>query len=77
MLRRTSRTLPSLQLHGDKARKALFDLPPDIKVIYVVHAQPDGEVVTPWPNELAQQLGREPRAVDWVLVDSLKVWRRA
>jgi phosphoribosylanthranilate isomerase len=38
------------QLHGDGARGALADLPPDLKVVYVLHAEADGTIRTPLPQ---------------------------
>ena len=52
------------QLHGDKARESLSELPSDIRVIYVVHADSDGIVQTKLP-----EAERKP---DWFLVDSLR-----
>lgn len=50
------------QLHGDGARAALPDLPAHLQVVYVMHADKGGELHTPLPQ----------RAVQWVLLDSLK-----
>ena len=52
------------QLHGDAARSAFESLPLDLRVIYVVHADSDGQVQTD-----VSGLERRP---DWFLVDSLK-----
>lgn len=52
------------QLHGDAARSAFEALPPDLSVIYVVHADSSGQVQTD-----VSHLSRMP---DWFLVDSLK-----
>lgn len=53
------------QLHGDPARAALLQgLPQDLQVVYVVHATPEGQIVTPLPQQ--QPLDRSP---DWLLVD--------
>jgi phosphoribosylanthranilate isomerase len=52
------------QLHGDVARSAFASLPLDLQVIYVVHADSNGEVQTD-----VSGLERRP---DWFLVDSLK-----
>lgn len=60
------------QLHGDEAREALFDLPETLRTVYVMAAHPDGRIDTPLPDELAAGLGKGRRAVDWVIVDSLK-----
>ena len=53
--------LTLVQLHGDRAREALPDLPEDMKVIYVVQCSPDGVVQTPAPSEL--QGGENTRQV--------------
>lgn len=37
------------QLHGEGARAALPDLPADLAVIYVLHADKAGNVQTPLP----------------------------
>jgi len=50
------------QLHGDGARASLPQLPESLKVIYVMHANGEGEIQTVAPS----------RAVDWVLVDGMK-----
>ena len=52
------------QLHGDKARQALPDLPTSLPVIYVMHATPAGVLQTPTPHDLQLSLGRAvPRSV--------------
>lgn len=62
------------QLHGDGARRSLFDLPASgLKTIYVLHAHPDGRIETMLPVALAESIQKQPRVVDWVVVDSLKV----
>jgi hypothetical protein len=38
------------QLHGDGAKGALGDLPPDLKVVYVLHAGAAGAIRTPLPQ---------------------------
>lgn len=50
------------QLHGEGARAALPALPPSLRTVYVMHADPSGAVQTPSP----------PTEVDWVLLDSLQ-----
>lgn len=52
------------QLHGDQARASFGDIGDDLRIIYVVHADKDGRIVT----EMSQ-IERRP---DWYLVDSLK-----
>jgi phosphoribosylanthranilate isomerase len=47
--------LDYVQLHGDGAREALSELPGDLKIIYVMHATPDGVVQTLPPSELHQK----------------------
>lgn len=37
------------QLHGDGARAALLHLPPHLAAIYVMHADPAGQLQTPPP----------------------------
>jgi len=55
----------TVQLHGDEARKSFKYLPERLRVIYVVHANSDGEIQT----EIPDLVDRRP---DWFLVDSLK-----
>lgn len=50
------------QLHGDGARAAALDLPHSLEVVYVMHAAPDGRIVTPLPAG----------PVQWVVLDSLQ-----
>jgi hypothetical protein len=40
------------RLHEDGAREALGDLPPDLKVVYVLHAEADGTIWTPLPQNM-------------------------
>lgn len=55
-----------MQLHGDGARDAFRQgLPSLLKVIYVLHANKNGVIQTPFPEE-------ESPLVDWVLVDGLQ-----
>ena len=55
-----------IQLHGDGARDAFRQgLPSLLKVIYVLHANKNGVIQTPFPEE-------ESPLVDWVLVDGLQ-----
>ena len=51
------------QLHGDGARAALAGLPADLSVVYVLHVNAAGEILTPPPPA---DCGRRP---DWLLVD--------
>lgn len=53
------------QLHGDQARASFGSIDNGIRIIYVVHADNDGHIVT----EIGQESERRP---DWYLVDSLK-----
>eukprot|EP00890_Picochlorum_soloecismus_P001641 jgi/Picsp_1/2478/NSC_00711-R1_phosphoribosylanthranilate isomerase len=57
--------ISTVQLHGDEARKSFKNLPERLRVIYVVHANSDGEIQT----EIPDLVDRRP---DWFLVDSLK-----
>jgi phosphoribosylanthranilate isomerase len=57
--------ISTAQLHGDGARAALPDIPPELQVIYVLHATTDGVIQT----ELPTASSRQP---DWLLVDGLK-----
>ncbi|GAX78189.1 hypothetical protein CEUSTIGMA_g5631.t1 [Chlamydomonas eustigma] len=52
------------QLHGDGARSSLPGLSTALEVIYVLHAQPDGNIVTPLPESM--------RTPEWLLVDGLQ-----
>lgn len=45
------------QLHGPIARQAITSLPPDLQVIYVMHADSVGQIATPTPADLASSLG--------------------
>jgi phosphoribosylanthranilate isomerase len=49
------------QLHGDVARGALGDLPPDLRVVYVLHAEGDGTIRTPLPHG-SDTKNRTPKA---------------
>eukprot|EP00199_Chlamydomonas_sp_CCMP681_P005505 CAMPEP_0119105080 /NCGR_PEP_ID=MMETSP1180-20130426/3136_1 /TAXON_ID=3052 ORGANISM="Chlamydomonas cf sp, Strain CCMP681" /NCGR_SAMPLE_ID=MMETSP1180 /ASSEMBLY_ACC=CAM_ASM_000741 /LENGTH=243 /DNA_ID=CAMNT_0007090037 /DNA_START=266 /DNA_END=997 /DNA_ORIENTATION=- len=52
------------QLHGDGARAALLGLQgKHLQIVYVMHATPDGQLVTSPPP---------PSSCDWVLVDGLQ-----
>ena len=53
------------QLHGDQARASFGDIGDNLLIIYVVHADKDGNIVT----EIGEQIERRP---DWYLVDSMK-----
>ncbi|KAL4420937.1 hypothetical protein ABPG77_001420 [Micractinium sp. CCAP 211/92] len=53
------------QLHGEGARAALPDLPADLAVIYVLHADKAGNVQTPLPPAGS----RQPQ---WLIVDGLQ-----
>jgi len=53
------------QLHGDGARAALPGIPADLQVVYVMHANPEGQILTQLPAG-----GRRP---DWLLVDGQQV----
>lgn len=57
--------ISTVQLHGDVARSSFKNLPERLRVIYVVHANSDGEIQTQIPD----LVDRRP---DWFLVDSLK-----
>lgn len=57
--------IPVAQLHGDGARAGLEQLQQSgLQLIYVMHATPDGRLVTPLPPA---------NSVDWLLVDGLQV----
>lgn len=61
------------QLHGDGARSSLLDLPSDLQVVYVMHADKAGHVQTSFPIDIAKSAGRPlDRLVDWILLDGLK-----
>ncbi|MCO5595760.1 hypothetical protein L7F22_049808 [Adiantum nelumboides] len=51
------------QLHGERARASLTDLPSHLETIYVVHVDKNGFLQTPLP---------ESNSVDWILLDSLQ-----
>jgi phosphoribosylanthranilate isomerase len=51
------------QLHGDRAREALHELPEGLRVIYVMHASPQGEVQTAVPSEMPRQGGAALKVV--------------
>nr|ABK27046.1 unknown [Picea sitchensis] len=55
-----------VQLHGDRARSALSNLVQHRHIIYVLHADKDGELLTKPPN------GEYSDLVDWLLIDSLQ-----
>lgn len=57
------------QLHGDGARSSLEGIDPSLGVIWVMHATPEGELVTPGPPSWRGEGGR---VVDWVLIDGLQ-----
>ena len=60
------RSCVCMQLHGDGARDAFRQgLPSLLKVIYVLHANNNGVIQTPFSEE-------DSRLVDWVLVDGLQ-----
>lgn len=62
------------QLHGDKAREALADLPSTRQVIYAMHATPEGELQTAAPKQLQRSLGiPEPRSVVMSLLYMLQL----
>lgn len=52
------------QLHGDQARASFGTIGDDLRIIYVVHADKSGKIVTH-----VEESGRRP---DWYLVDSMK-----
>ena len=54
-----------IQLHGDNSRAAFPVLVQHHRIIYVLHANEDGELLNLIPVE-------ECSLVDWVLVDSAK-----
>ncbi|MCO5593073.1 hypothetical protein L7F22_047079 [Adiantum nelumboides] len=51
------------QLHGERARASLTDLPSHLEIIYVAHVDKNGFLQTPLP---------ESNSVDWILLDSLQ-----
>lgn len=55
-----------VQLHGDRARSALSNLVQHRRIVYVLHADKDGELLTKPPNVEYSDL------VDWLLIDSLQ-----
>ncbi|KAH9576777.1 hypothetical protein CY35_01G181600 [Sphagnum magellanicum] len=58
------------QLHGDGARSAWMQgLPETLKLIYVVHANKNGVIQTPLPEDKSNH---HQRIVDWLLVDSMQ-----
>jgi phosphoribosylanthranilate isomerase len=58
------------QLHGDGARSAWMQgLPETLKLIYVVHANKNGVIQTPFPEDKSNH---HQRIVDWLLVDSMQ-----
>ena len=52
------------QLHGDQARASFDAIGEHLRIIYVVHADKDGRIVT--------QIGHTEKRPDWYLVDSMK-----
>ncbi|KAJ0962911.1 hypothetical protein J5N97_028033 [Dioscorea zingiberensis] len=57
--------LEFVQLHGDSSRAALSTLLPQKRIIYVLHANENGNLL----NHVSDE---ESSSVDWVLVDSAK-----
>lgn len=55
------------QLHGDNARLTVSQLPSSLEIIYVLHANANGEIQTPMPS-----LRKNGDRVEWVLVDGLQ-----
>ncbi|KAK2985968.1 hypothetical protein RJ640_028286 [Escallonia rubra] len=55
--------LEFVQLHGDGSRAAFPDLQKESRVIYVLHANKDGDLL----NHISSE---ESSLVDWILVDS-------
>lgn len=55
-----------VQLHGERARGALSNLIQHRHIIYVLHVDKDGELLTKPPNGKCSDL------VDWLLIDSLQ-----
>lgn len=56
-----------MQLHGDRSRSSLMEgLSSTLKIIYVLHANKNGILQTPLPEEKGSPV------VDWVLVDGLQ-----
>lgn len=51
------------QLHGDRAREALHELPDGLRVIYVMHASPKGQVQTAMPSEMPRPGGAARKVV--------------
>eukprot|EP01018_Ginkgo_biloba_P008656 Gb_05890 [translate_table: standard] len=55
-----------VQLHGNGARNALSSLVQHRRIIYVLHVDRNGEILTKPPTEACSTL------VDWILIDSLQ-----
>ena len=55
--------LDMVQLHGDGARAALHEISSDLGVVYVMHATPEGEVVTQVPSAVPCAEGSSRRQV--------------
>lgn len=54
-----------MQLHGDNSRAAFPDLVKEKRIIYVLHANEEGNLL----NKISDEEGP---LVDWILVDSAK-----
>ncbi|KAK9822225.1 hypothetical protein WJX81_001438 [Elliptochloris bilobata] len=61
----TDAGLDMAQLHGNGARAAYLALPPELPVVYVLHADAGGALQTPLPPI------KGPRQPEWLLVDGL------
>ncbi|CAI0416023.1 unnamed protein product [Linum tenue] len=55
--------LEFVQLHGGGSREALKQLVQDTRIVYVLHANKDGEL----QNQISDE---ESSLVDWILIDS-------
>lgn len=54
-----------VQLHGNRSRDAFPEIVKENRIIYVLHANEDGELLNSISDEECSQ-------VDWILVDSAK-----
>lgn len=58
-------TLICMQLHGNGSRNAFRDIVKENRLIYVLHANEEGDLLNSISDEECSQ-------VDWILVDSAK-----
>eukprot|EP00899_Mesostigma_viride_P004981 jgi/Mesvir1/14484/Mv05188-RA.1 len=66
----TATTVRVAQLHGEPARASLPKLlKSGLSLIYVMHADKDGRILTPVPEELASASREGRPLVDWLLID--------